>query len=107
MPGRIALSASDDLHSAISGLAERLLTAPARSVLWQATGLASTSHYMRSVRSQRLSHAAGSHKGADMTHVPYRMPQTESRVNDFVVGVLFASVLALSAIISVVQFAYY
>lgn len=42
-----------------------------------------------------------------MTHVPYRMPQTESRVNDFVVGVLFASVLALSAIISVVQFAYY
>jgi hypothetical protein len=42
-----------------------------------------------------------------MSYVPYRMPQMESRVNDFVVATLFASVLALAGIITVAQFAYY
>jgi hypothetical protein len=42
-----------------------------------------------------------------MTDVPYRMPQTEKRLNDIIVGVFFTSVLVLAGLISIAQFAYY
>lgn len=42
-----------------------------------------------------------------MTRVFYRMPQSDSPVNDFVVGMFSASVLVLAGIISIAQFAYY
>ncbi|MGH6888504.1 MAG: hypothetical protein ACREHF_04805 [Rhizomicrobium sp.] len=42
-----------------------------------------------------------------MTDVPYRMPQAGHRINEFVVGALFASVLVLAGIVSIAQFAYY
>lgn len=42
-----------------------------------------------------------------MTNAPYRMPKAEQRVNDFIVGVLFSSVLIIAGVISISQFSFY
>lgn len=42
-----------------------------------------------------------------MTDVPYRMPRPQQRVNDIIVGLLFASVLVLAGVVSIAQFAFY
>ena len=70
--------------------------------------LARTPHYIRSIARGALRRSDARQKEAvRMSHIPYRMPLAESRVNDIIVAIFSTSILVLAGIITIAQFAYY